>query len=466
MEDVAFRVIAANQKPDHATIARFRRRHETALAELFTDVLELCAEAGLVKVGMIAIDGSKLSANASQESTRAMSRSFASCLSGPSGSISEEDELYGDRRGDELPEELITREGRQKVLADAKRRLIERRAKEQRPIPKSRTERLKEAKRRLEEEHDVHCQANAAYEQWRETGRMKNGRRFGSPPKPYVPPELPDGRINVTDLDSGSMKTLRGHMQGYNVQAACNEQQIVIAAEVTVSPRTSGVSSRWSPRPCASSRLPVSASARGGARRRRLLAPGADGERHQPRDAGPDPAGRRQPPGRTPRMGGRLLRPHAPSARERLWPRSLQTTPVDDRTGLRSHQVQPQTHQVHAKRQIRSQVRVAINGSDTQPVEALQPPDSHHRGLGRPPAAVSDPAAATATPRRTPELLNHGKNGFMRQPRLFATASEFSISREAAATPADVDARTSGQVGTGRTILRVAKQPGAPPSDV
>ena len=70
VEDIAFRVIASNQKPDHATIARFRRRHETALAGLFTDVLELCAEAGLVKVGMIAIDGSKLSANASQESTR------------------------------------------------------------------------------------------------------------------------------------------------------------------------------------------------------------------------------------------------------------------------------------------------------------------------------------------------------------------------------------------------------------
>jgi hypothetical protein len=112
--------------------------------------------------------------------------------------------------------------------------LTERRAAEQRPIPKSRTGRLKEAKRRLEEEHEVHCQANQAYEQWRQTGRASDGRRFGKPPNPYVPPELPDGRINITDLDSGSMRTLRGHMQGYNVQAACNEQQIVIAAEVSV----------------------------------------------------------------------------------------------------------------------------------------------------------------------------------------------------------------------------------------
>jgi Transposase domain (DUF772)/Transposase DDE domain len=234
VEDIAFRVIASNQKPDHATIARFRRRHEAALAGLFTEVLELCAEAGLAKVGMIAIDGSKLSANASQESTRSYEQIVRELIERADRVDAEEDELYGDRRGDELPEELLTRDGRKKVLAEAKRRLIERRAEEQREIPRSRTERLTEAKRRLEEEHQVHCQANAAYEHWRKTGRMKNGRRFGSPPKPYIPPEVPDGRINVTDLDSGSMKTLRGHMQGYNVQAACNEQQIVIAAEVTV----------------------------------------------------------------------------------------------------------------------------------------------------------------------------------------------------------------------------------------
>jgi transposase len=234
VEDVAFRVIAANQKPDHATIARFRRRHEAAFSGLFTEVLELCAEAGLASVGMIAIDGSKLSANASQESTRGYEQIVAELLERAEQTDAQEDELYGDRRGDELPQELTTREGRKKVLADAKRKLIERRAAEQRPIPKSRNGRLKEAKRRLEEEHDVHCQANQAYEQWRQTGRASDGRRFGKPPNPYVPPELPDGRINLTDLDSGSMKTLRGHMQGYNVQAACNEQQIVIAAEVTV----------------------------------------------------------------------------------------------------------------------------------------------------------------------------------------------------------------------------------------
>ena len=64
---------------------------------------------------------------------------------------------------------------------------------------------------------------------------MKNGRRFGSPPKPYTPPEQPAGKINVTDPDSRTLKTPRGFLQGYNAQAVCNEQQIVVAAEVSVS---------------------------------------------------------------------------------------------------------------------------------------------------------------------------------------------------------------------------------------
>ena len=121
----------------------------------------------------------------------------------------------------------MTREGRKKVLADAKRRLIERRAAGQRPIPRSRTERLAEAKRRLEQEHEVHCEANAAYERWRETGRVKNGRRFGAPPKPYVPPELPDGRINVTDLDSGSiMRRSHSSQKAWDVVVAVREERI------------------------------------------------------------------------------------------------------------------------------------------------------------------------------------------------------------------------------------------------
>ena len=99
---------------------------------------------------------------------------------------------------------------------------------------RSRPERLKEAKRRLEEELEVECRANAAYEAYRARGRMKNGRRFGRPPKPYRPPATPAGKINLTDPDSRNVKTPRGWVQGYNAQAVVTEQQIVIAAEVTV----------------------------------------------------------------------------------------------------------------------------------------------------------------------------------------------------------------------------------------
>jgi DDE family transposase len=125
--------------------------------------------------------------------------------------------------------------GRKKWLEAARRRLDAEREREARPIPQPRPARVREAKRRLEEELATEVRANAAYESYRARGRMKNGRRFGSPPKPYTPPDQPTGRINVTDPDSRTLKTPRGFLQGYNAQAVCNEQQIVVAAEVSVS---------------------------------------------------------------------------------------------------------------------------------------------------------------------------------------------------------------------------------------
>jgi len=237
VEDVATRVICANQRPDHTTIARFRQRHETPLAELFGEVLALCAEAGLVRVGVIAVDGTKVHANASERATRSYEEIAREILDDAAAVDAEEDERFGDARGDELPGELATGQGRQRWLRDAKRRLDERRAYEGKPIPKSRPDRLKEGKRRLEEEHRVECRANEAYEDYRRHGRMKNGRRLGahSPPKPYLPPPLPEGKINLTDLDSRNVKTPRGWVQGYNAQAVTTEDQIVIAAEVHVS---------------------------------------------------------------------------------------------------------------------------------------------------------------------------------------------------------------------------------------
>jgi transposase len=232
IDDVAFRVIAANQRPDHCTIARFRQRHEAALAALFGEVLELCADAGLVGVAVLALDGTKVHANASQHQNLDYDQIAREILAEADAVDRAEDERFGDRRGDELPAELATAQGRRGWLRDAKRRLTERRAAEAEPIPRSRPERLREGKRRLEEDHAVHCRANEAYEAYRARGVMKDGRRFGKPPTPYQPPATPRGKVNVTDPDSRNVKTPRGYMQGYNTQAVCNEHQIVVAAEL------------------------------------------------------------------------------------------------------------------------------------------------------------------------------------------------------------------------------------------
>jgi transposase len=233
-EDVAFRVIAAQQKPDHATIARFVERHERALGELFGQVLDLCAQAGLARVGVVAIDGTKIHANASRDSMMDYEQIAREIIEEAKAIDAAEDELYGDKRGDELPEQLTTAAGRRKWLSEAKRRLDEQRAKEARPIPGPRPKRLKEAKRRLQEELFTEQRANDAYLAYRARNRDKLGRRLSTPPKPYVPPATPQGQINTTDLDSRLVRGMRGWIQGYNAQAATNENQIVVAAEVMV----------------------------------------------------------------------------------------------------------------------------------------------------------------------------------------------------------------------------------------
>jgi hypothetical protein len=186
----------------------------------------------MVKVGVIAVDGTKVHANASHHSNRDYEQIAREILAEADVVDREEDELYGEKRGDELPPEFATSQGRRGWLRDAKRRLDEKREQEARPIPRSRPARLRESKRRLEEELAAECAANEAYEAYRVRGVMKDGRRFGAPPKPYEPPAIPTGKVNVTDPDSRNVKTPRGYMQGYNAQAVVNEQQIVIAAEV------------------------------------------------------------------------------------------------------------------------------------------------------------------------------------------------------------------------------------------
>jgi transposase len=234
IEDVATRVICANQAPDHTTIARFRQRHATALAELFGQVLALCAETGLLRVGVIAVDGTKVAANAAPQATRDYEQIAREILAEADAVDAAEDERFGEARGDELPPELSTAQGRRGWLREAKRRLDDKRAEDARPIPRSRPDRLREAKRRLEEEHRTECQANAAYEAYRARGRMKDGRRFGRPPDPFGPPAWPTGKINLSDLDSRNVKTSRGWVQGYNAQAVSTEDQIGTRADACV----------------------------------------------------------------------------------------------------------------------------------------------------------------------------------------------------------------------------------------
>src|SRR5205809_2676555 len=110
IEDVAFRVVAGNVAPDHSTIAEFRCRHERPLADVFSGVLGLCARAGLVSVGVVAIDGTKMAANASSDANRDFAQIAGEILAEAAAIDAREDELYGEQRGDELPEQLRTRE--------------------------------------------------------------------------------------------------------------------------------------------------------------------------------------------------------------------------------------------------------------------------------------------------------------------------------------------------------------------
>jgi transposase len=231
VEDVAFRVLAAQQRPDHATIARFIVRHEDALAGLFGEVLALCAHSGLASVAVLTVDGTKVPANASGNANVDYEQLAREILEEAKAVDAAEDELYGDACGDELPEQLRTGEGRRAWLREAKRQLEQERAADPKPVSRDRPKRVKEAKRRLEEELWTEVRANAAYERYR-SGRMRDGRRFSRPPDPYTPPATPAGRVNVSDPDSRVVKGLRGFIQGYNAQAVTNEHQIVVAAEV------------------------------------------------------------------------------------------------------------------------------------------------------------------------------------------------------------------------------------------
>ncbi len=218
VEDVAFRVIAANRAPDHSTISRFRQRHAERLAELFVQVLAMCAKAGMVRVGTVALDGTKLAANAGISANRTYEKireEVDRILAEADAVDAAEDARFGAARGDELPPEL----------AD----------------PVTRRERLERAQRELEGEQAARVAEHEAMlarraEHRERTGRSPKGRPPGDGPGAQPPA---DAKRNLTDPDSRIMRDKGAHVQAYNAQALVGEGRVIIAADITSSPNDS-----------------------------------------------------------------------------------------------------------------------------------------------------------------------------------------------------------------------------------
>jgi transposase len=233
VEDVAYRVVAANQQPDHATLARFRARHQDAIAELFGQVLGLCVKAGLVDAGVVAIDGTKIAANASFFANRKQDALIAemgemsemSEMSGSSGlgdaahelakqiieeaeaTDAAEDAEHGEGRGGELPAEWAG--GR------------DRRARIRAALEELESQKARDYEARMVER----AKKEAAL------GRKLTGPR----PKQDATRRSKPRRANTTDPHSRMIPTSgRGVIQGYNAQAAATTDQVVLAAEVVI----------------------------------------------------------------------------------------------------------------------------------------------------------------------------------------------------------------------------------------
>lgn len=221
-ESVPFRVLAADQHPDHDTIAAFRHRHLEALGGLFVQVLQMCRRAGLVKLGRVALDGTKMKANASRHKAMSyermageierLEREVAELLAEAEATDAAEDALYGKgKRGDELPAEL--------------KRRTDRLAK----IHKAKAELEAEAREKAEAEQ-------AEYEKKVQARAARGGA--GKPPRKPDPTPDPKAQRNFTDGDSRIMPiSTGGFQQCYNCQAAVDgKAQVIVAAEVTQSP--------------------------------------------------------------------------------------------------------------------------------------------------------------------------------------------------------------------------------------
>ena len=210
-EDIAFRVLSGNSAPDHVTIARFRVRHEQALAGLLVQSLKLCAAAGMVRLGLVALDGTKVEANAAATANRTHAHLEAQVaeLLAQAAEADQVEDRDCDVGGHELPRELA---GRAERLA-----------------------RLQHAKALLE--------AEAAARQQRYQRRVADltaaARARGQRPRAHIRPRRrdeapnPKATVNTTDPDSRFVHGNGRTVQGYNAQAAATCEQVVVAAELT-----------------------------------------------------------------------------------------------------------------------------------------------------------------------------------------------------------------------------------------
>ena len=214
--EVALRYLTANQQPDFRTISDFRKNHLAELNELFVEVLGLCQEAGLVKLGRVALDGRKVAGNASLDQNRDeewLRKEVAKLLAEAERVDTEEDAQYGkERRGDELPEGMRTKEERRTRLEAALERIEE----------KKRQAAMKQ-ERKIEERRREEA----------ESGKKARGRKPKNPEVAALE-AAKKTKANVTDPESRIMKTRRGWVQGFNGQAAADcKSQVIVAQDLT-----------------------------------------------------------------------------------------------------------------------------------------------------------------------------------------------------------------------------------------
>jgi transposase len=250
--DIAFRWLSANTTPDYRSLARFRRRHEAALGDLFSQVLVLCCEAGLVTLGRVALDGTKLRASASRRKSMSYERlgprieeieaQVATMLAEAEATDSREDEAYGvDKRGDEIPEELRRRETRIAKMRQAKEAIeAEARAKaEAKADKRAKTKATTSKKAELNQQAPTNTVAKT------ETTVVDDAKVAGSTEtvspastdadatQTQIRPN-PKAQRSFTDPESRMMKTNDGFQFAYNAQAVVDESsQVIVATKVT-----------------------------------------------------------------------------------------------------------------------------------------------------------------------------------------------------------------------------------------